>query len=475
MKKIAMTCVAAAAFSSGIAWANDDDDRWDRREAVQEFATLPAGVRYPEGIAANPRTATSTSRRSTSGRQQADALRATATSTRSRTSAASRCSGSGSPGGRRTSELRNSAPRSCSASRPTSTAQPPWRTSRRCRDRSRPAPRAVGNPDGSTDTITFGSSNFRAERDGLRRRSGNLYISDSFQGAIYKVANATTCAAPCAVTVVKHDPLLATAGFPPFGANGLALSGDGTRALHRQHRRQPRAEARPRHDTLVGRFAESVHGADGLLFENGRLWVAANQDDELVALNAQGRPVARLGGFEGVGRDGRANGLLFPASMAIVDDWMYVTNLALPLTTTRRRRARGGRHALDGVADQDSVAIEIPSASNNAARGRRCCSCVPDRYSGTCSVRRLIVMRSPAGGFALICGTFAPVMSGAAAQVGSAQRGTARTTGLGGSFLPFFRWSYIQVKRSDEVDVQRHEPGVVTREAAGTRRSAGRW
>jgi sugar lactone lactonase YvrE len=31
------------------------------------------------------------------------------------------------------------------------------------------------------------------------------------------------------VTTIKHDGLLATAGFPPFSANGLALSNDGTK------------------------------------------------------------------------------------------------------------------------------------------------------------------------------------------------------------------------------------------------------
>jgi len=56
MKKIAMTCVAAAVLASGTALADDIDDRWDRREVVHEFVTLPAGVRYPEGITANPRT-----------------------------------------------------------------------------------------------------------------------------------------------------------------------------------------------------------------------------------------------------------------------------------------------------------------------------------------------------------------------------------------------------------------------------------
>ncbi|HEX9181252.1 MAG TPA: hypothetical protein VF859_12695, partial [Burkholderiales bacterium] len=80
-------------------------------------------------------------------------------------------------------------------------------------------------------------------------------------------------------------------------------------------------------------FAESINGADGLVRDgDGRLWVAANQADELVALNENGRVVARLGGFQGIRNDGSPDGLLFPASAVIVGDEMFVTNLALPLT-----------------------------------------------------------------------------------------------------------------------------------------------
>ena len=164
-------------------------------------------------------------------------------------------------------------------------------------------------------------------------RAGNLYISDSFQGAIYKVANATTCAAPaCPITTVSHDPLLATAGFPPFGANGLALSADEKTLFiaitgdNRVLKMDLVAAGAP-----ITVFAESIHGADGLLFENGRLWVAANQADQVVALNERADH-CQSGEFEGIRRDGTPRELLFPASMVIVDGWMYVANLALPLT-----------------------------------------------------------------------------------------------------------------------------------------------
>lgn len=74
-------------------------------------------------------------------------------------------------------------------------------------------------------------------------------------------------------------------------------------------------------------------GADGIAFDSkGRLWVAANQGDHVVALNAKGRVVESVGSFEGVGNDGAAKGLLFPASIVISRGNVYVTNLALPLT-----------------------------------------------------------------------------------------------------------------------------------------------
>ncbi len=195
-----------------------------------------------------------------------------------------------------------------------------------------PADRTVGNPDGSSDTIKFGSSSFPAPNAMLFDHAGNLYFSDSFQGAVLRIDAATTCTAPCGVATVSHDPLLATAGFPPFGANGLALDA-GETSLYIANTGDSRVLKMDLATKAISVFAESVHGADGLLMDSaGRLWVAANQADEVVALNTSGRVIIRAGGFDGIRSDGTPRALLFPASMAIVDGWMYVTNLALPLT-----------------------------------------------------------------------------------------------------------------------------------------------
>jgi hypothetical protein len=52
----------------------------------------------------------------------------------------------------------------------------------------------------------------------------------------------------------------------------------------------------------------------------------------VVILNGSGRVIAKLGDFLGIHSDGSPRGLLFPASVVIVDDKIFVTNLALPLT-----------------------------------------------------------------------------------------------------------------------------------------------
>jgi sugar lactone lactonase YvrE len=204
-----------------------------------------------------------------------------------------------------------------------------------------PAPRQVINPDDnpqgsrSIDTITFGD-NARVPNAMVFDGDGNLYISDSFQGAVFKITNPSGCVPNCTMTTLVHDPLLATAGFPPFGANGLAFNGDES-VLFVANTGDDRVLKITGLNSItptVAVFAESLNGADGLVFDksSGLLWVCANQADEVVALNANGRIVAKLGEFRGINRDGTPEGLLFPASPVIVDDEIFVTNLAIALT-----------------------------------------------------------------------------------------------------------------------------------------------
>lgn len=164
-------------------------------------------------------------------------------------------------------------------------------------------------------------------------KHGDLYVSDSFGGNIFRIdlgKNGTGAVS----TFLSHDLLKpGNHGFPPFGANGLAFDAKGAN-LYVANTADDRILKVNVATKVVATFAESINGADGIAFDSkGRLWVAANQADEVVALNANGRVIERVGSFEGVGRDGAARGLLFPASIVISRGDIYVTNLALALTS----------------------------------------------------------------------------------------------------------------------------------------------
>ncbi|HSD44490.1 MAG TPA: SMP-30/gluconolactonase/LRE family protein [Burkholderiales bacterium] len=339
MKKIAVTCVVAGLVASGPVWSDDDHRRRGGDDDVQAFATLPASVRFPEGITANPRTGEIFVATFDFGPNSNKLLRFS----RHGKLIASRDFG-GTP---LLGLAFNREDRKVYIANPTMlTGAPDSKIQRINADFDEttpivdvafipkigaPAPRVAGNPDGSQDVITFGSG-AAVPNAMVFDSKGGLYVSDSFQGAVFWIDNAAGCATPCPVTTVVHDPLLATAGFPPFGANGLALSYDGN-TLFVANTGDDRVLKVDLATKAVTVFAESINGADGIAFDDdGRLWVAENQNDSVAALNDKGRVVDRLGEFGGIRRDGSPRGLLFPASIVIVDDWMYVTNLALPLT-----------------------------------------------------------------------------------------------------------------------------------------------
>ncbi len=176
---------------------------------------------------------------------------------------------------------------------------------------------------------------------------GSLLVSDSFQGEIFRVPNGGCPISTWCGSSVAKDKKLATAGFPPFGANGLALRGGVLYAANTGNDTILRLPLSGGTATSVDDWAQSINGADGIAFDHsGRLWVCANQADELVVLKeietvANGVPVKvgrvlfKVGDFEGlVGHSGvqRPKGFLFPASLVIVGHKVFVTNLALGLT-----------------------------------------------------------------------------------------------------------------------------------------------
>jgi hypothetical protein len=157
--------------------------------------------------------------------------------------------------------------------------------------------------------------------------SGNVYISDSFQGIIWRTA-------PTGGVAIAWltDPLLTTSGYPPFGANGLAFNHAAT-ALLVANTGDDAVITVPVTNGNAGKpkvLAYSINGADGLIVDaDDNIWVAANQSNEIVVLNSTGKVIAKLGDFDGIDPHGAAAGLLFPASLVASGEFIYVTNLLL--------------------------------------------------------------------------------------------------------------------------------------------------
>jgi len=160
-------------------------------------------------------------------------------------------------------------------------------------------------------------------------RSGNVYVSDSFQGVIWKTGQRGGVA-----NVWVDNSLLRTSGVPPFGANGLRFNREQTACFvantgNNTIVKVPVERGLPGTPTI---FVNGVHGADGLLIDgDGNLWVAANQADEIVIVDPTGKALAKLGDFDGINPRGEPIHLLFPASLRFSGRHLLVTNLALDL------------------------------------------------------------------------------------------------------------------------------------------------
>jgi sugar lactone lactonase YvrE len=191
------------------------------------------------------------------------------------------------------------------------------------------------------DTQTGGASDFitlsNPAGTGLNAltfdSTGNVYVSDSFNGAIWKSSAGGQLGL---TTPWVQDALLSTNGDPPFGANGLGFNKAQSILF----------VANTGNDTIVqipvsggthgtpAIFVNSINGADGLVIDgDDNLWVAANQSDEIVVVDRTGKVIAKLGDFDGLVNDGTPKGLLFPASPCFSRDkkTLFVTNLALDL------------------------------------------------------------------------------------------------------------------------------------------------
>jgi sugar lactone lactonase YvrE len=195
--------------------------------------------------------------------------------------------------------------------------------------------------------------------------AGNVYISDSFQGIIWR-----TNSAGGGLVAWVTDALLGTTGVPPFGANGLAFNNAQT-ALFVANTGNDTVVKIPIDSSLNPGtpvvFVNSVNGADGVIIDDDdNLWVAANQADEIVVIDPTGRVIAKLGDFEGLMPSGAPKGLLFPASLVRHGNFIYVTNLSLDL------RAFGLAQPVDAqwAADVTTHTIARIRASIPPIKGR---------------------------------------------------------------------------------------------------------
>jgi len=193
-----------------------------------------------------------------------------------------------------------------------------------------------------TRAVSVVATGFQAPNALTQDRHRSLYISDSFQGVIWKVAPDGT------TTVWKQDLRLTPqpGAGPPFGANGVAFDRNqrflyvATTADGKIYR------IRVMDDGSAGDLqlfasgeaidatqgtTEALHGADGIMFDvQGNLYVAANSAQhpapglpgELQVLSPEGRLIAR---YDGVGQ----HDLDFPASLVFHERAVYMTNLSL--------------------------------------------------------------------------------------------------------------------------------------------------
>jgi sugar lactone lactonase YvrE len=174
--------------------------------------------------------------------------------------------------------------------------------------------------------------------------AGNIYISDSFQGIIWRFSPKESHAACGQAKIwVQDDLLKPDGGVPGFGANGVEFNkaGDTMFVCNTAFDwivKIPVAGATPGKGGTPGVpvvFTNSINGCDGIAIDSSdNIWAAANQADEIVVVDDTGKAIAKLGDFNGV-KGGETQGLLFPASPAFSPDGntLYVTNLELDLRT----------------------------------------------------------------------------------------------------------------------------------------------
>jgi sugar lactone lactonase YvrE len=168
--------------------------------------------------------------------------------------------------------------------------------------------------------------------------AGNVYVTDAHQGIIWK-----TAAGGGEGTAWVTSPLLTPERLPPpIGANGLFFNNART-ALYVTNTAQDTIVRIPVGGSPLTPGAPEVFvnrvggGPDGIIIdEHDNLWIANTQSNEIMVIEPkQGRVIARLGDFDGIGQDGAPIGFLWPNSLVFYGDDVLISNLSLRLPSKR--------------------------------------------------------------------------------------------------------------------------------------------
>jgi sugar lactone lactonase YvrE len=155
---------------------------------------------------------------------------------------------------------------------------------------------------------------------------GNVYISDSFQGIIWKTGLGGGAAAVFA-TDTPAEPVLHPQGIPPFGANGIGFN----KAFDTLF------VANTANDTIV-EIPDGVSNAVLTIhqrrrrFNSQRTTTSGWPTRPMRSGNRQDGKVIKHRRFDGIDKHGALIGLLFPASPCF-RRWLDITNPSLDCAT----------------------------------------------------------------------------------------------------------------------------------------------
>jgi sugar lactone lactonase YvrE len=175
-------------------------------------------------------------------------------------------------------------------------------------------------------------------------RAGNLFVSGSASGTIFRVAPAGGAAQAVAQIEKSVRTLPDGKTQQAFVANGLAFEAGGTLVVADTSRgalwQVPMAADGSAGKPVLWVQSPLLEGADGLAFDaRGNAWVAANELNAVVLVTPDGK-VSTLASSTSQGP------LEFPGSVAFVGEVAYVVNFDVP---RRVNMDAGGTTARDGV------------------------------------------------------------------------------------------------------------------------------